>query len=904
MVSAEVITSAEFHPIHCNMLAYSSSKGSIRLIDMRQSALCDSHTKLFEEPEAPGSRSFFTEIIASISDIKFSKDGRYILSRDYMTLKLWDINMDSGPVASYQVHEHLRPKLCDLYENDSIFDKFECCLSGDGLRVATGSYRFLLACVLVNVEHLDRFNAEFGCEDESDDDDEKTSKNGKSTTHKSSKPSDWQALFGEKNSDDEFMLGIKHTRKSIRLYGDFYSSDMIIASPLKLHMAIGQAEENKERDVDYLSSIEVLIIDHADIISMQNWSFLATVVDHINRLPTKQHGTNVMRIRPLYLDGQARFYRQSIILSSYLTPEYLISEMNGLFNRQCLNYKGKVGIRFHASPIKLACEYKGVLEKVLLPVRQIYERFDADSMTQADNARLEYFTKKIFPKIKDSVQGGVMIFIPSYYDFVRVRNYLKSQNASFCLLGDYTKNADISRAREWFFAGSRKIMLYTERAYFYRRYKIRGIKNLIFYSLPERKEFYPEVNVEHLDRFNAEFGCEDESDDDDEKTSKNGKSTTHKSSKPSDWQALFGEKNSDDEFMLGIKHTRKSIRLYGDFYSSDMIIASPLKLHMAIGQAEENKERDVDYLSSIEVLIIDHADIISMQNWSFLATVVDHINRLPTKQHGTNVMRIRPLYLDGQSRFYRQSIILSSYLTPGIALPTAFSHMWLNFFWSIEYLISEMNGLFNRQCLNYKGKVGIRFQASPIKLACEYKGVLEKVLLPVRQIYERFDADSMTQADNARLEYFTKKIFPKIKDSVQGGVMIFIPSYYDFVRVRNYLKSQNASFCLLGDYTKNADISRAREWFFAGSRKIMLYTERAYFYRRYKIRGIKNLIFYSLPERKEFYPEIMNMLDEGSYDMMSTALFSRFDLLKMERIVGTAYANRMICSDKSIFAFC
>ncbi|CAK9165296.1 unnamed protein product [Ilex paraguariensis] len=136
----EVITSAEFHPTHCNTLAYSSSKGSIRLIDLRQSALCDTHSKLFEEQEAPGSRSFFTEIIASISDIKFGRDGRFILSRDYMTLKLWDINMDSGPVGTFQVHEYLRPKLCDLYENDSIFDKFECCLSGDGLRVATGSY--------------------------------------------------------------------------------------------------------------------------------------------------------------------------------------------------------------------------------------------------------------------------------------------------------------------------------------------------------------------------------------------------------------------------------------------------------------------------------------------------------------------------------------------------------------------------------------------------------------------------------------------------------------------------------------------------------------------------------------------------------------------------------------------
>jgi serine/threonine-protein phosphatase 2A regulatory subunit B len=84
----EVITSAEFHPTHCNTLAYSSSKGSIRLVDLRQSALCDTHSQVFEQHEAPGSRSFFTEIIASISDIKFSKDGRHILSRDYMTLKV------------------------------------------------------------------------------------------------------------------------------------------------------------------------------------------------------------------------------------------------------------------------------------------------------------------------------------------------------------------------------------------------------------------------------------------------------------------------------------------------------------------------------------------------------------------------------------------------------------------------------------------------------------------------------------------------------------------------------------------------------------------------------------------------------------------------------------------------
>ena len=41
----EVITAAEFHPKDCNTFVYSSSKGSIRLCDMRQRALCDQHAK-------------------------------------------------------------------------------------------------------------------------------------------------------------------------------------------------------------------------------------------------------------------------------------------------------------------------------------------------------------------------------------------------------------------------------------------------------------------------------------------------------------------------------------------------------------------------------------------------------------------------------------------------------------------------------------------------------------------------------------------------------------------------------------------------------------------------------------------------------------------------------------------
>ncbi|KAL8509562.1 hypothetical protein ACS0TY_016687 [Phlomoides rotata] len=367
----------------------------------------------------------------------------------------------------------------------------------------------------------------------------------------------------------------------------------------------------------------------------------------------------------------------------------------------------------------------------------------------------------------------------------------------------------------------------------------RVVKRLIQLTPSKHK-----ANVENLERFYEEFGSgrsESKDDVDDSQISK-----SKNSRKPPDFQALF-EDNDNDHFTIGIKYTNRGIKLYGDFYTSDMIIASPLGLITKIGEAEVAKEKDVDYLSSIEILIIDHADVMLMQNWSHVNTVVQQLNGLPSKQHGADIMRIRSWYLDGQARFYRQTILLGSHTNP------------------------EINALFNQHCLNYRGKV---------KLESVHKGVLPKILIQARQIYERFDTESIAEADDARLKYFSEKVFPKIKDSVQHGVMIFVSSYFEFVRLRNYLKSQDASFCLFGEYIKRNAISRVRGQFFRGEKKIMLYTERAHFYYRYKIRGVKTVIIYSLPERKEFYPEIVNLLEESD-DMNCRILFSRLDQLRV-----------------------
>ena len=137
----EVITSAAFHPKHCAMFAFCTSKGSIKVGDLRESFNVQNYCKTFEIEEDLANRTFFSEIIGSLSDIQFAHDGRYILARDYLTLKIWDVAMEARPLKVIQIHEGLRPRLCELYENDCIFDKFECSWCAQGNYVVTGSYK-------------------------------------------------------------------------------------------------------------------------------------------------------------------------------------------------------------------------------------------------------------------------------------------------------------------------------------------------------------------------------------------------------------------------------------------------------------------------------------------------------------------------------------------------------------------------------------------------------------------------------------------------------------------------------------------------------------------------------------------------------------------------------------------
>ncbi|CAI9592286.1 unnamed protein product [Staurois parvus] len=374
-------------------------------------------------------------------------------------------------------------------------------------------------------------------------------------------------------------------------------------------------------------------------------------------------------------------------------------------------------------------------------------------------------------------------------------------------------------------------------------------------EVPDKK-----VDVSNKKRFKDEFSC----DPDDRPPNLR---------RPDDYEAVFAG-NIDDHFRIGVAILQKSMRLYSPFYSSDIIIASPVGLRTVIG-SEGEKKRDFDFLSSIEILIIDQADIYLMQNWEHVLHLMSHLNLQPTDSHGVDFSRVRMWNLSNWSKYYRQTLLFSSLQEP------------------------QINSIFNKHCFNYNGQVAVK--------NIPKTGCISQVLVQLPHVFQRLEANSVLSVIDARFKFFTDKILPQYRDAIMSHTLIYIPSYFDYVRIRNYFKKEELSFTYICEYTDKPGISRARQFFLKGERQFLLVTERFHFYKRYTLKGIRNLIFYELPTFPHFYSEICNMMkawkqgEEATWTC--TVLYSKYDAQRLAAVVGAERAAQMLQSKKNVHLF-
>jgi serine/threonine-protein phosphatase 2A regulatory subunit B len=94
--------------------------------------------------------NFFTQMISSYSSLVFLNNNKQIAARDFLSVKVWDLAKTDKPIFSLPIQKAMKSKLCEIFENDSIFDKFNISSSKDSHTLLTGSYSNCFHAIDVN----------------------------------------------------------------------------------------------------------------------------------------------------------------------------------------------------------------------------------------------------------------------------------------------------------------------------------------------------------------------------------------------------------------------------------------------------------------------------------------------------------------------------------------------------------------------------------------------------------------------------------------------------------------------------------------------------------------------------------------------------------------------------------
>jgi hypothetical protein len=228
--------------------------------------------------------------------------------------------------------------------------------------------------------------------------------------------------------------------------------------------------------------------------------------------------------------------------------------------------------------------------------------------------------------------------------------------------------------------------------------------------------------------------------------------------------------------------------------------------------------------------------------------------------------------LDGKSNQVRQNMLFSSFITP------------------------EMNSLFHTLFTSCQGKV---------KITKPFVGTIQNIEANIPQLFHRVPSSDVQSQHDVRFDYFTRNILPLLSPmNVQEKRTLFmIPSYFDFIRIKQYIKQSNneshtSSF--ISEYTTRSKQDQQLTRWKKNESRFLFISERFYFFRRPKIKNISHLVFYQPCLFDTFYNELIDECEEGG-DVH--VLFSQFDRDRLERVVGSGRVETMIQGAKETFLF-
>ena len=325
-----------------------------------------------------------------------------------------------------------------------------------------------------------------------------------------------------------------------------------------------------------------------------------------------------------------------------------------------------------------------------------------------------------------------------------------------------------------------------------------------------------------------------------------------------DSRSEFFAGDTEDNFTLGVAVTKKSMKLGATPLESDLLICSPLALKMT---------ENLDFLSSLEIVVIDRADYLRMQNWDHVVDVLGKANKQPTDLHGVDISRLRLSTVEGLNRNLRQTILTTDTMHSDSF--SVFTDRW------------DKNG----QVGNFRG-----FARLSRKRTSEVTRVREELQVH-RQVF--MAAGQSKDVANPLLYSFKEKFWKDVGREL-SRLAIVCANYFDYLELKKFFKDETeASVACISEFTDQRRLTGSREMFASGDKSVLLLTERLLWYKPLKLKGVQHVVFYGCPSYPQHYFNMLSRMVEPAR-ANSVVIFTASDALALEALLGSDSVARVL----------
>ena len=305
---------------------------------------------------------------------------------------------------------------------------------------------------------------------------------------------------------DDFVVGISFSfgklklsfpKNSVQLCKNI---DIIIGTPLGLsRIAASDFKANRikqknsddldEEDgvvMDFLASIEILVVDRIDALMMQNESNTLDIIRATNQRPLATISADIGRIELKFLDSKsAQDARQTVFISgSTLMDEYM-------------GFVHPDRLEILSSPSKGISLNKALCQKIK---QQFFVRVPLGEEE-------EYFKNFFWKKVGNDIRNLIIVVAESD-DFKTVQEFLQDEGLVNCYLSEETlsdiagkRRKEMKQILKSFKSGDIRTIVITERLLWYQRIRITHGRHVFFYGPPKTDSIYADILADMVDPF-------------------------------------------------------------------------------------------------------------------------------------------------------------------------------------------------------------------------------------------------------------------------------------------------------------------------------------------------------------------------------------------------------------------